>query len=370
MTSRRPLVLLNGAPAELPVGDEILGAPEDGGGGYVPTANFRNLLHNGNFLFWDYASSLAAPSLSSSGFLATRWRCYGFGNTTFTATRQNFAEGQTDVPHARHYHRCVVTGGNQSVSGFLLKQAIEGVRTYAGKTVFLSFYARADANKPIAVDFSQQMGTGGTPSANVNAIGAQQFALTTAWQRFTASIALPSLAGKTLGTNEDDRLELVFWFDAGSVFADRAAGLGNQSGTFDLADVQLEPGEVTEFEMRPIVVERCICDRFCQRYGANNELLGTGLCIGSSEADIWFPYRAPMRVAPSLMAMYGTGYVLRVSSYEYTPTSLIYSADQRTATGVRVRVGRSGLTTGQAALLGLSATASPSSFVILSADWD
>ena len=141
-------LLVSGTNIKTVNGNSILGSGDiviEGGAGVgdVPTANFRNLLHNGNFLFWDYAYSLTAPSLTSTGFLANRWRCFAIGNTTFTATRQSFAEGQIDVPHARYYHRCAVAGGSQSVSGFLLKQAIEGVRTGAGGNVCLSFYAEA-----------------------------------------------------------------------------------------------------------------------------------------------------------------------------------------------------------------------------------
>jgi hypothetical protein len=110
-------------------------------------------------------------------------------------------------------------------------QAIESVRTLAGKTATLTFWAKADAPKNIAVELLQSFGSGGSPSAAVAGIGGQLIALTSAWQKFTRAISIPSIAGKTLGSNLNDALQLGFWFDAGSTYNARTANLGQQSGT-------------------------------------------------------------------------------------------------------------------------------------------
>jgi hypothetical protein len=104
----------------------------------------------------------------------------------------------------------------------------------------------------------------------VSGIGAQKFNLTSAWQRFTATVAIPSIAGKTLGSNGDDFLEFTFWLDAGSTFNSRSASLGQQSGTFDLALVQIEEGSTdTAFEFRPPVVEMALCERYLREVQVN-----------------------------------------------------------------------------------------------------
>lgn len=68
-----------------------------------------------------------------------------------------------------------------------------------------------------------------------------------------------------LGTNNDHFLSVVFWFDAGVTFGARSNYLGQQSGTFDIAQVQLEQGpSVTRFERRPIQQELALCQRYYQ----------------------------------------------------------------------------------------------------------
>jgi hypothetical protein len=47
----------------------------------------------------------------------------------------------------------------------VLNQNIEDVRTFAGQQITVSFWAKADAAKPIAVEFIQKFGFGGSPSS-------------------------------------------------------------------------------------------------------------------------------------------------------------------------------------------------------------
>ena len=146
----------------------------------------------------------------------------------------------------------------------------------------VSFDAKADASKNIAIEFVQYFGTGGSPSGAVNAIGAQLVALTTSWQRKSITISIPSISGKTIGSNGDDSLQLVFWFDAGSSFNARTGALGQQSGTFDIANVQIEEGSVaTPFEQRPLGLELGLCQRY---YESSSYLIGFG---GGYHCGMW-----------------------------------------------------------------------------------
>jgi len=261
-------------------------------GGY----GFRNKIINGNFDIWQRGTSQTSSGYGS----ADRWRCGNSGSTK-TASRQTFALGQTDVPNnPKYFMRHVVTSSAGASSFTSMQQYIEGVETLSGKTATVSFWAKADASKNIAVEFYQGFGTGGSPSAAVSGIDSQLVALTTSWTKYTITVDIPSVAGKTLGTDGNDWVGVFFWFDAGSDFDARSANLGQQSGTFDIAQVQLEEGTAaTPFEQRPISMELNMCQRYCIRFNDNSMGIAQGSLSLRQEAT---PLPTSMRVAPTLAA--------------------------------------------------------------------
>ena len=266
-------------------------------GRYVKQSIFSNRNHiiNGNFDVWQRGTSF-----STAGYGADRW-VNGFVGSSPTQSRQSFTLGQTDVPNEpKYFCRSTVTSSAGASNHAILYQPIEGVRTFAGQTCTVSFWAKADASKDIAVEFSQNFGTGGSPSSDVTGVGVTTFSLTTSWQKFTATVSVPSISGKTLGTNDNDQLIVIFWFDAGSDFNARTNSLGQQSGTFDIAQVQLEVGDTaTQFEHRSIGQEFALCQRYCQVY---NDPPLRGVVLGAnlvSRAAMTFVN--PMRTAPTLV---------------------------------------------------------------------
>jgi len=242
-----------------------------------PLAGFRNAIINGNFDIWQ-----RGVSGSGNTYVSDRWFNAAVG-TTNSISRQSFTLGQTDVPNnPLYYQRTTVTSVAGSSNFANLNQKIEGVRTFAGQTVTLSFWAKADSTKNIAIDFLQYFGSGGSPSSTVSGIGQQKFTLTTSWQKFTATVDIPSILGKTLGTNTDNFLLTRFWFDAGSDWDGRTDSLGQQSGTFDIAQVQVEPCEyATPFETRPIGTEIQLCERYCQKSYNLETVPGTITWVGA-----------------------------------------------------------------------------------------
>lgn len=268
-----------------------------------PLAGFRNAIINGNFDHWQRGTSLSAAT--GNRFLADRWRS-GSDGTTIAPSRQAFAPGQTDVPNEpTYFHRNVVSSSAGAGNNAIFIQKIEGVRTLAGQTATLSFYAKADAAKNIVVEFVQNFGTGGSPSAEVNAIGVATLALTTTFQEFTVTAAIPSIAGKTIGTDGNDTLSVFVWFDAGSNFNARTNSLGQQSGTFDIAQVQLEAGSVaTPFERRPVGVELALCQRYFQRYG--NASFRTSAASGGLDMRLSHNYNTVMRATASVSLSSGS----------------------------------------------------------------
>lgn len=227
-----------------------------------PLGGFRNKIINGDFDFWQRGTSQTGNAYGSDD----RWINDAVG-TTHVHSQQSHTIGQSDVPtDAKYYSRTVVTSVAGASNYAIKYQRIEGVRTLAGKTVTVTFWAKADAAKNIATSHTHSFGTGGSPSAAVNSFLPQTHVLTTSWQKFSYAITVPSISGKTLGTDGNDYLQLIFWFDAGSTFASYSNSLGQQSGTFDIAHVSLVEGDATgeddPFEARHIQQELALCQRY------------------------------------------------------------------------------------------------------------
>lgn len=228
---------------------------------------FRNKLINGGFDIWQRGTSQTSSGYGSDD----RWLNLNNGSTK-TASQQAFALGQTEVPgNPKYFSRTVVSSVAGIGNSVTKHQKMESVNTLAGQTATLSFWAKADAPKNMAVEFYQEFGSGGSPSSAVSGISVTTIALTTAWKYYTVTVNIPSISGKTIGTNNNDNLQIVFWFDAGSNFNARTNSLGNQSGTFDIAQVQLEAGPVaTPFEHRPYGLELSLAQRYFCNVGLSN----------------------------------------------------------------------------------------------------
>lgn len=264
-------------------------------------AGYRSKIINGNFAFWQRGTSL-----SSGGYLADRWNVLENGSNTLTQSRQSFALGQTDVPgEPRYFMRVDVTAADPSSSSYIACiQKIEDVRTLAAKQATCSFYAKADASREIAVEFRQYFGTGGSPSGFVTS-HTEKVSLTTAWQRFDITDTLASIAGKTLGSNGNHALWVVFWLSAGSDSDAQSDTLGTQVGTFDFARVSLVEGDATmeddPFEPRHPQQELALCQRYYQKLvgykwrSRHNNTIADGQNCGEQT----FVLPAPMRDDPS-----------------------------------------------------------------------
>jgi hypothetical protein len=246
-------------------GDQMTGdltVPSLNGG---PLAGFRNQIINGDFRVWQRGTT----SHTTSGYSADRWNS-GVLTTTLKNTEQAVCGGDTtDLPESFvHCARTTVTSSLAASSYVTLDQPIEGVRTFAGQQVTLSFYATASAALSISSELIQFFGKDPGVSSPVEAIGVEKHQLeANKWKRFSTTITLPSVAGKVISNS--DALKVNFWLDAGSDYNARTDSLGNQSGTFFITGVQLEPGPVaTPFEHRPIGTELALCQRYFRTYTA------------------------------------------------------------------------------------------------------
>ena len=262
-----------------------------------------NAIINGNFDIWQRATSQTASGYGS----ADRWR-YSISGSTQAVSRQAFTLGQTDVPNnPKYYSRTVVSSVAGAGSLVIMNQRIEGAGTFAGTTATLSFWAKADASKNIAIEFYQNFGTGGSPSTPVDGIGVITVALTTSWVKYTVSVAIPSISGKTLGTNGNDNLQVSIWLEAGSAYNARTNSLGQQSGTFEFSQVQVEAGAVAStFYPRTEGEELALCQRYFQSIDTNTgnansvaAAIAAGHSSNTTTSYYFLPFIVTMRTTPS-----------------------------------------------------------------------
>jgi hypothetical protein len=192
---------------------------------------------------------------------------------------------------------CTFTGGGAgSVIG--INQRIENVRRLAGKTVTLSFWANASVPLNLGAALSQYFGTGGSPSATVT-VPMQAVALSTTYTRYVLTFAIPSVAGKTFGTNVGtDFTTLTLWYSVQG-----NAAVGNQSGAINIWGVQLEIGSVaTLFEKLELGDDLQHCQRFYKPVyvaGFASMTAGQTMLVATSYAT--------MRAVPTVVISSQTG---------------------------------------------------------------
>jgi hypothetical protein len=230
---------------------------------------------------------------------------------SFTVTPQTFTLGAAPVAgyEGKNFTRGVVAGQSLASAQASFRQNMESVRTLAGQTATVSFWAKAGSGTPsMNVVLLQLFGSGGSPSSQV-ATTSTKTSISTSWTRYSFTIDVPSISGKTIGTNNDDYLRLEIWCSAGSDFNSRSGNLGIQNNTFDIWGVQVEAGnQMTSFSTASgsIGGELALCQRYYQRFpnvdGSNGAgLIGFGIGYSTTIAEVSIPLRVTMRAAPTVL---------------------------------------------------------------------
>ena len=241
---------------------------------------------------------------TQSAFAVDMWKnaVGGTSPAQNTLSQQAFIVGQTDVPgEPTNYIRCVTVAGGSDNSFAGVATRIESVKTLAGQTATISFWAKADAARQIAVNIYQIFGGGG--SSAVGTAG-QKVTLSTTWTKFTLTFSIPSISGKTIGTSH--YMYPVFWTECGATYNTESNSLGHQSGTFEFANVKLEAGSVaTPFVVPTYADELRKCQRYCKALGGNTayEILTGGLGAASTTVGkCVLQLDPPMRATPTVIA--------------------------------------------------------------------
>jgi hypothetical protein len=202
----------------------------------------KNKIINGDFGIWQRGTTFT--SVAQMTYLADRWASNGSSNNF---SRQTFTPGTAPVSgyEGSFFLRCTATSQQIGIT-----QRIEDVRIYAGQTVTISFWAKADSARTLSLFFDQNFGSGG--SAQVDFAATTIASLTTSWARYTYTVAVPSISGKTIGTSSYLDFTLYLASPTGAI-------------TLDFWGIQLEAGSnATAFQTATGTVQGELAA--CQRY--------------------------------------------------------------------------------------------------------
>lgn len=263
----------------------------------------QNKVINGNFSVWQRGTAFAfSPGLA---YTADRWRVSVSGGSVIAA-RDPFTVGTKLGQNNPVYFMDVDPASMSGASAFcLLEQRIEDVRSYAGETITVLFWAKRDSAGPIAVEIGQNFGSGGSSSVYATPTTANKLTLTTDWAEYAVTFTVPSITGKTLGT--DHYLALRFFQSAGSDFNARTDTLGHHAAASQYWGVHILRGThpasmALNYVEKPAQEEELDCFRYYLIIGGN--LNGAGAVKDASGSDSgWFNagglFPVPMRVTPT-----------------------------------------------------------------------
>lgn len=267
----------------------------------------KNKIINGDTSIWARGTS-TTMSNNTHAFGPDRFRAYvTFSAGTTTFAQQSFTPGAAPVAGYESPFFARLTCGSTSTYAEI-SQKIEDVRTFAGQTATLSFWAKSSAALTFVPYLIQQFGSGG--SGDVATAGSG-ITLTSSWVRYTTTLAVPSISGKTIGTGSS--LLALFAHASGSL----------NSATIDIWGVQVEYGSTaTPFETASGTIqgEIALCQRYYwQQATGTTQTLALAAYQSSTQPIGWIQYPVTMRATPTLSYVSGTNfYAIDITNSAFT----------------------------------------------------
>jgi hypothetical protein len=288
------------------------------GGAVAPFVAGKNKIINGDF---GVNQRFFSSTTTANVYGFDRWSAY-FEGGTVTYSAQNFTVGAAPVAgyEGKSFMRLATTGQSASGNSTRAYQKIEDVRTFAGQTVTVSFWAKASSGTPfVGVNFIQDFGTGGSPSGAAEGLGSA-VTISTSWARYSVTRTVASISGKTIGTTTPGSLNLGLWTSAGSAFASALPGFSAlQNVDIDIWGVQVEAGSAaTPFQTATGTIQGELAA--CHRYYYQ---IGPGAAYASFGIGGFHP------ASTSFMFIVNTPVVMRT-----VPTFTTVGAFQTNGTGV------------------------------------
>jgi hypothetical protein len=292
---------------------------------------FRNILVNGDMRVKQ--RSAFTTTTNSHQFTTDRWWAFS-GTSTVGSPSYVTSTTLNNFPNALRAQR---QASNTGIAGIAIGQTIEStdVNQIRGRTVTLSFWARAGANfssasSQIGVFISE--GTGidqGTPALITQTwtgfsntlIGTGT--LSSSWQKFTYSYTV-------LSTTTEMAVQIFY----------NGVGTAGTNDYFDITGVQLELGNIaTPFEYRPFGTELLLCQR---HYFVSGNQYGPATNFGlphSYHGPVYFP--TTMRTVPNISIFSASGSANLANWYPGNIEAAPHVESQTTGTFILLRLNTS-----------------------------
>ena len=229
-----------------------------------------------------------------------RWSTTTAANQAITVSRQVTGD-TTNLPFIQYCARFQRNSGQTGTTALPFAQSMETINTipFIGKTVTVSFYARAGANFSAAssalnmalvtgTGTDQNMLSGYTGNSTAFSVVAT---LTTTWQRFTVTGSIASTVT-----------------EMGPDFYYTPVGTAGTNDYYEITGVQIDIGSVAlpfRTYAATIQSELAACQRYLPAFtGPNSAVMGYAYQTNGSLYNIPFPVTA--RVAPTGLTVSGT----------------------------------------------------------------
>jgi hypothetical protein len=309
-------------------------------GSSVAYAAGKNKIINGDFSISQRGTSFVDPV--SGGYTLDRWLSAFNGTAgTYTVSQETFTPGTAPVAgyEGTNFLRYAVSVAGTGGTIRAIDQRIENVRVFAGQTATISFWAKADTNRTIGLDLTQSFGSGGSTAVTTTLTSQNA---TTAWTRFTETVTVPSVSGKTIGAGS--YLTLRFKIPYGT------------TSTIDFWGVQVEEGSTaTAFQTATGTIqgELAACRRYLPALISNNGVNGYeifGYCISTTQAIMSYKFDVRARVTPTGITIPAlANFVLQTAGTSAAPSALTFN--QGSPEGCGVLATGTSLVSGQGARL-------------------
>ena len=319
---------------------------QNSGGAVAGVTAGKNAIINGGMDIWQRGTTFSPSAGAGNLFMPDRWIYYK-GGGTYTVSRQS--SGLTGIQYCARVQRTAASTDTNIIYSSYNFESADSYR-FAGQTITFSFYARKGADYSASGStLSVYMSYGTGTDQNITTTGQTSLAtnsatLTTSWQRFTTSVAVPSTATQLF-------IQTSF----------TPVGTASTNDYYEITGIQVEAGSVaTPFSRNAGTIqgELAACQRYYWRFtaaagGANY------LCLGrtTTQVDVEIQHPVQMRTSPTALEYGGTTDISDINIAGYNTTSLSFANASVLFASIRANIGQASLAQGKTYVFGVQTSA-------------